>query len=103
MQDGFRLELWERLGSVAIYKKSKLFTPIESWEVVKIGTRSEKQAFGRVFPASETYPSSEQWGDRGWTCTTKEDADKKFEQWCEEDRLKVYLKKELEMRKAASL
>lgn len=102
-QNGFNFKQVARDGVVAVYEKTKPSMRFPSFEVVKIGMSREREAFGVKFEAGETYPSNESWGDRGWTCQTKESAFKKMDEWVEAERLKVYLKKELEMRKAASL
>lgn len=63
-----------REGDIAIYKQLGMYGSIH-YEVVKIQHRPERRLpDGRVQPAGEYYPKSEQWGTAGWTFYTLEDA-----------------------------
>ena len=44
------------------------------YEVVRIQRCEAQTLFGRQYPAREVYPSSEHWGQQGWTVLTKDAA-----------------------------
>jgi len=64
-RNGFTFGQMEREGNVAIYRKHK--GRISSFEVVLIQSHNGRIIMGEVIPPSEFYPSSEQWGTKGWT------------------------------------
>lgn len=66
-----------RIGDVAIYEQTK--GKIRAFEVVRIGRHNGFSVAGKTFPPSETYPSSEQWGQKGWTYTDLESARAKLQ------------------------
>jgi hypothetical protein len=74
---GFTYDLIKRVGDIAIYSQSKNGLP-DAYEVVRIQKHEAFTAFGKDFPAGESYPSSNQWGDEGWTYTTLPAAERKF-------------------------
>jgi len=75
--DGFDFRLLRRAGAVALLVKSKPGgTP--SYEVVRLVRVPEREMFGRVIPAHEAMPASEQWGERGWTYSDRDRAEAKF-------------------------
>ena len=76
---GFEYTQLKRLGDVAIYRQSKKGLP-DGYEVVRILKHEAFSAFGKDFPAGESYPSSQQWGSDGWTYRTLEDAEQKFQE-----------------------
>jgi len=76
---GFEYTQLKRLGDVAIYRQSKKGLP-DGYEVVRIQKHEAFSAFGKDFPAGESYPSSQQWGSDGWTYRTLEDAEQKFQE-----------------------
>lgn len=82
-KDGFDFNLLDRRGLVALFHKTKK-PRIESFEVVVL-VEAEEREFpnGLKSPAKEIMPASEQWGQKGWTCTNLEDAKAKFEEWSE--------------------
>jgi len=78
-QDGFDFRILRRRGRVALLVKRKPGLQLESFEVVLIRTLPERKAFGKYLPAAEYLPNSESWGICGWTFTTREDAERRFE------------------------
>jgi hypothetical protein len=76
-QSGFTLSLLKRAGNVAIYIQTKRRQP-QAYEVVLIRKHEAYIAFGKEIPAGECYPSSEQWGVKGFTYRTIEAAERKF-------------------------
>lgn len=69
-KNGFNYEQVQRDGLVAIYRQTKPEQHWEAFEVGRIRQNEARDAFGKHFEASETWPSSEEWGIRAWTCTT---------------------------------
>ena len=67
-KDGFDYEQVERVGDVAIYRQSKAGQVGNvHFEVGKIRENKAREVFGKHFEASESWPSSEEWGIRAWT------------------------------------
>lgn len=77
-RNGFLFEQVRRTESAAIYKKRKGCCDW-SFEVIRIRTRKEREAFGTTFEAGEFYPSSEEWGVHGWTYTDLAGAERRLE------------------------
>ena len=76
--DGFDLLQVERVGRVAIYEKTK--GTYKGWEIILIRRRPDRQLpGGNYIPAREQYPSSAEWGIRGWTAMSLADAKKQFD------------------------
>ena len=76
--DGFDLRQVQRIGQVALYEKTK-DNYTAGWEIILIRKRPGRHLPGGKFlPAREQYPSSAEWGIRGWTATTPADAQKRF-------------------------
>ena len=69
-----------RDGDVAIYKKQldEPDTEAFNYEVIAIKRHNGYEIAGVKMPPAEMYPSDGQWGDWGHTCTSREDADKRF-------------------------
>jgi hypothetical protein len=79
VKKGFKHTQIKREGDVALYKRqsgenSKVF----HFEVVIISSHNGTTIEGNFIEPGELYPSSSQWGDKGWTCITLEDAEKRF-------------------------
>ena len=75
--DGFDLLQVERVGRVAIYEKTKGI--YRGWEIILIRKRPGRRLpGGRHVSAREQYPSSAEWGIRGWTAMSLADAKKEF-------------------------
>jgi len=77
---GFNLSLVKREGDVAIYKKTleNSETDAHDFEVIAIKRHNGYEIAGIKMPPAEMYPSNTQWGDWAYTCTNREDADKRF-------------------------
>ena len=69
-KSGMNYEQVFRDGNVAIYRQTKAGQSWEAFEVGKIRQNKARIVFGRVFEASESWPNSEEWGVRAWTCAT---------------------------------
>jgi len=76
---GFTYELIKREGNRAIYKQTRKDTQLCNYEVVKIGKHNGYTMGGVYIEPSETYPGSSLWGIMGWTCTSLDDATKRYE------------------------
>lgn len=81
---GWQFEQVKRVGDVAIYRKRQKrqrSCPLGAWtfEVIKIQKRKERFVFGKPYPAKESYPSSEQWGDAAWSYPDLEGSEKRFQ------------------------
>ena len=76
---GFTYTLLKREGNRAIYQQTRPGTSINNYEVVKIGKHNGYTMGGVYIEPSETYPGSSLWGILGWTCTSLEDAQKRYE------------------------
>jgi hypothetical protein len=77
-RDRFVHRLLERSGAVCLVERENLETGSFHWEVVRVSIEPDKTIRGQLYPAHERYPSSEEWGERGWTYTTLPDAKQKY-------------------------
>ena len=76
--DGFDLRQVKRVGHVAIYEKTK--GTYKGWEIILIRKRPGRQLpGGKHIPAREQYPSSADWGIRGWTAMSLVSAKRQFD------------------------
>lgn len=77
-QKGFNFTQSKREGDIAIYKKIPLTGNHVSYEVILISRHNGYELAGHYIEPAETYPSSSQWGVKGWTFTNSKDAEAKF-------------------------
>ena len=77
---GFDFKLLARDGDIALFRKTKPRLRFESLEVVIIQRHETFEIEGKLIPAGEHLPSSEQWGVKGWTYSDRLSADRKFNQ-----------------------
>ena len=76
---GFKHALLKREGDVAIYKRNAVESPKRfHYEVVIITRHDGISIEGNYIEPGELYPSGSQWGTMGWTCSTLEEAEKRF-------------------------
>lgn len=64
---GFVHTLVQRNGNVAVYRRQKIGGKAVHFETVIIGSHNGYVLAGVTMPPAETYPSSEQWGAKGFT------------------------------------
>lgn len=66
----------KRQGQVALYQMESPY----GYEVVVIRVEKGREKFGKFYPDHEIYPSSEQWGDYGWSYKVEDlaGAEKRF-------------------------
>ena len=79
-KSGFQFRVIRREGDVVIVEKWRPETPsMVSYEVAKIRIQEEHTwPTGQTTPRGERYPSSEEWGKYGFTCLTREHAQRRF-------------------------
>jgi hypothetical protein len=75
---GFDFKLLLRDGDIALLRKTKPGFSFESYEVAIIQRHNGYEIAGVKIEPGENMPSSEQWGVKGWTCRTYDDACTKF-------------------------
>ena len=68
----------ERIGDLAIYAQVREST-ILAYEVVKIKRHNGYEIAGIQIEPAEMYPASSFWGINGWTYTSYDKAESKFE------------------------
>lgn len=66
-KDRFDFELCDREGDVAMFRKVHQGGTVPSFEVVIVQKHRERTIAGKLIPAGEAMPYSEQWGEKGWT------------------------------------
>ena len=71
---GFNFNQLYRDGKFAIYEQTKKNFKLKKYEAVVIESHNGYDLAGQHFPPSEMYPSSSQWGVKGFTIDLYEDA-----------------------------
>jgi len=75
---GFTYKQILREGNKAIFEQTREGTTLHNYEVVRIGKHNGYTMGGVYIEPAETYPGSSLWGIMGWTCTSLEDAQKRY-------------------------
>ena len=75
---GFTYKQLKRDGDKAIFEQSKKGQEGVTYETVKIGRHNGYELGGMHIPAGESYPSTSQWGNAGWTFQNLQAAEAKF-------------------------
>jgi hypothetical protein len=76
---GYKHTLIEREDDVALYKRQRVEnSKVIHYEVVIITSHNGTTIEGNYIEPGELYPSSSQWGERGWTCITLEQAETRY-------------------------
>lgn len=75
---GFHYKLVKREGMKAIYHQTRAGTALDNYEVVKLGKHNGYTMGGVFIEPSETYPGSSLWGISGWTCTSLDKANERY-------------------------
>jgi hypothetical protein len=83
-RDGFTYRQIAREGDAAIYEQAwcGCAEPSVCYEVIRVKRREGFQIDGRFVEPAEVYPSSEAWGENGWTFTNKDAAFAKLQEIC---------------------
>jgi hypothetical protein len=87
-QKGFNFTQIKRIEDFAIYKKIPVNGTHTSYEVIIVSRHNGYELGGQKIEPAETYPSSSQWGTKGWTYTTLKDAETAFTALKEADKQK---------------
>lgn len=72
----FKIRLVKREGLKVIVERT--WKEFVGYEVAVLEVLPAGERFGKVYPDRENYPPTSAWGSRGWSYTTREDAEKKF-------------------------
>jgi hypothetical protein len=89
-KNGFDFKLLMREGDIGLLRKTKVGLKYESFEVVIIQRHETFIIKGKLIPAAEHLPSSEQWGVKGWTYSDRMSAERKFDEL--RDHIKAFLR-----------
>jgi len=82
-KDRFRHALLERTGDVCLVERTNLVTGSVHWEVVVLRHQPARTLpDGSWTPASERYPSGNDWGRFGWTYTDVREARQQWGSLC---------------------
>jgi len=76
---GFTYTQLKREGKRAIFQQTRTDSAVNNYEVVKIGRHNGYVMGGQMIEAAETYPGSSLWGITAWTCTSIDEALKRYE------------------------
>jgi len=71
---GFIFNQLYRDGKFAIYEQSREDFKVKKYEAVVIESHNGYDLAGQHFPPAEMYPSSTQWGVKGFTLDSYDDA-----------------------------
>lgn len=77
---GFNYKQLYRDGKFAVYEQSKDGYDFKKYEAIVIESHNGYEIAGNYCPPSEMYPNASQWGDKGFTLDTYEEAMKKINQ-----------------------
>ena len=75
---GFTYTQLKREGNRAIFQQTREGSSLNNYEVVKIGRHNGYVMGGMSIEPAETYPGSSLWGITGWTCTSIDDAMRRY-------------------------
>ena len=76
---GFTYNQLKREGKRAIFQQTREGSSLNNYEVVKIGRHNGYVMGGMSIEPAETYPGSSLWGITAWTCTSIDEALKRYE------------------------
>lgn len=82
IKKGFKHILVKREANLALYKRHMVESTRNTthYEVVIITVHNGVTIEGNYIEPGELYPSTSQWGEKGWTHSSLEEAEKKFQQ-----------------------
>lgn len=81
-KNGFDFTMLKREGNVALFQKSKPHFTEPHFEIILVQSHNGYELAGRKIEAAETFPSSETWGTKGWTCSDEQRARELFLEKC---------------------
>jgi len=76
---GFTYTQLKREGKKAIFQQTRAGSSLNNYEVVKIGRHNGYVMGGMAIEPAETYPGSSLWGITAWTCTSIDDAMRRYD------------------------
>ena len=76
---GFVYTQLKREGKRAIFQQTREGSSLNNYEGVKIGRHNGYVMGGMAIEPAETYPGSSLWGITAWTCTSIDEALKRYE------------------------
>ena len=83
-REGWQYRVIKRQGLAVIAEKARQGSDRISYEVALLRIEKPVEFPPGVFrPLRESYPTSNDWGSRGWTCMTREQAERRFLSICE--------------------
>lgn len=77
---GFDYRQVKRHGDVAIFEQTKPGIVGQWFEVIIVQRHDGYELGGKTVEPAESMPSSSQWGKKGFTFRTQEEAERKFQQ-----------------------
>jgi hypothetical protein len=77
-RDGFERVLVRQIGWVCLVARTNRVTGSRHWEVVILQHERAKAIRGCPYPEHLRYPGTRQWGEAGWTYTTRAEAERRF-------------------------
>ena len=75
-KEGFDHKVLKREGDVALLSKSK--DNYHGFEVVVVQSHNGYRFGNELFPPAEFMPRNEDWGSKGFTCSSREAAEVRF-------------------------
>jgi hypothetical protein len=75
---GFDFKQLYRDGKFAIYEQTKEGSEFKKYEAIVIESHNGYEIAGNYCPPAEMYPNASQWGERGFTLDSYEDAMEKI-------------------------
>jgi hypothetical protein len=76
---GFVYTQLKREGNKAIFQQTRAGSTLNNYEIVKIGRHNGYVMGGSHIEPAETYPGSSLWGITAWTCTSIDDAMRRYD------------------------
>jgi hypothetical protein len=76
---GFNYKQLYRDGKFAIYEQTKDNYDLKKYEAIVIESHNGYEIAGIYCPPSEMYPNASQWGDKGFTLDTFDEAMEKID------------------------
>ena len=78
-KNGHDFQLVRREAGIAIFHGKRIGGNSETWEVIHIQSHNGREIGGSYCPPAEFPPSNEQWGAKGWTLTSLDDAEARMD------------------------
>lgn len=77
-KNGHHFTLRIRSGNMGIFHGKRIGGNSEMWEVIRIQSHNGREIAGKYCEPAEYPPSNEQWGSKGWTCSSLDAAQKRI-------------------------